>query len=318
MDHKKGRDKQAARRERRREVEYTGEDFAALCRQLRPLGLSVVEMDKDGNCLFRAIADQLLGDAEEWGQLREECCDFMTENAEEFQLFHADDEFEDEETFESYVEHMRSPGRWGSQLELMALCRRHEINAILHQHERSAYEMVCAPLGNRCIQLSYHDGEHYNSVRFSSDLVPGRAAKTLTLEQIRGKGAQETDETRAVREQLPDDFSVTTAELHAALGAAGGDVEAAAERLLARAAGAAEPGEEAKRPADASAEEAAAKEGAEEAVNAEDGPTTRSKERKKERRRAKEAKEQRRREKRTDGAAEEDALEKLSKSLLAV
>eukprot|EP00928_Gymnodinium_smaydae_P087274 TRINITY_DN71553_c0_g1_i1.p1 TRINITY_DN71553_c0_g1~~TRINITY_DN71553_c0_g1_i1.p1 ORF type:complete len:340 (+),score=53.35 TRINITY_DN71553_c0_g1_i1:97-1116(+) len=222
---------------RRKKGEYTGEDFDDLVRQLKPLGLAVRKMDMDGNCLFRAFADQVLGDCEEHQQFRDECCDLMMEQAEEFSLFHADDEDEESLSFEAYVQRMRHPGRWGSQLELMALCRHHNVNAIVHQSEMPSYEMGTAPPEARCIQLSYHDGEHYNSVRFVWDLEPGLPAQHLSLLQLRGTGggnseAEETEEMREVREFLPPDCEACATAIRAALVRAGGDATAAAEYLL--------------------------------------------------------------------------------------
>lgn len=213
--------------------EYNGEDFDDLVKQMQPLGLHVRKMDADGNCLFRAFADQILGDCEEHMQFREECCDHMEEHAEEFEVFHADEDFEKPESFLEYVQHMRSPCRWGSQLEMMALCQRHGVNALVHQSGRPTYEMVFAPLEARCIQLSYHDGEHYNSIRFAGDTEVGKPARCLSLKQLRGELSEEdSSETQSVRELLPPDFNASAAQIRAALANCGGDADAAAERLL--------------------------------------------------------------------------------------
>ncbi|CAE8692223.1 unnamed protein product [Polarella glacialis] len=194
-------------------------------------------MEPDGNCLFRCVADQLCGDAEEHQQLREECCDHMLEHAEEFQAFHADEDFEDEGvSFDGYVEQMRSPCKWGSQLELMAICRRNGINAIVHQNNLPPYEMVFAPLGARCLQLSYHDGEHYNSVRFASDMAPGKPARCLSLQQLRKVSQVDTDVSpeilQRVRDGLPTGHVITDETLRAALLEVGGDADSAAEQVL--------------------------------------------------------------------------------------
>ncbi|CAK0905229.1 unnamed protein product, partial [Prorocentrum cordatum] len=142
----------------------------------------------------------------------------MLEHAEDLRLFHADEDFEDvEESFEAYVEHMRSPARWGSQLELMALCRRHEVNAIVHQHGMPAYEMVFAPLEARCIQVSYHDGEHYNSVRFATDMEPSQPARFLSLREVRGRAEASREDVRRVGEVLPAGLAVPDAGVLAAL-----------------------------------------------------------------------------------------------------
>eukprot|EP00746_Dinoflagellata_sp_MGD_P167260 gnl/MRDRNA2_/MRDRNA2_97746_c0_seq1.p1 gnl/MRDRNA2_/MRDRNA2_97746_c0~~gnl/MRDRNA2_/MRDRNA2_97746_c0_seq1.p1 ORF type:complete len:345 (+),score=79.64 gnl/MRDRNA2_/MRDRNA2_97746_c0_seq1:83-1117(+) len=213
--------------------EYNGEDFDDLVKQMQPLGLQVKKMEADGNCLFRAFADQILGDSEEHMQFRDECCDYMEEHAGDFEVFHADEDFEDSESFQDYVQHMRSPCRWGSQLEMMALCQRHVVNAIVHQAGRPPYEMVFAPLDAKCIQLSYHDGEHYNSIRFAGDTETGKPASCLSLKQVRGElNEEESPETQHVRESLPPDFCVSLGAIRAALVQCGGDTDAAAEALL--------------------------------------------------------------------------------------
>lgn len=233
-------DKQAARRRRRGEG-ADSEDFEELARQLRPMGLHVKKMDADGNCLFRAFADQVGGDCEEHQQYRDDCCEMMLANLEEFELFYAEEEDEAGESFEAYVHRMRHPGRWGSQLELMALCRHYGVNAIVHQSGRPAYEMDFAPREARCIQLSYHDGEHYNSIRFAWDLAAGEPAQFLTLQMLRGTdsvegsggaGAEEPEDVQQVRECLPPGHALCVAAVRAALARAGNDVTLAAEYLL--------------------------------------------------------------------------------------
>lgn len=212
---------------------YKGEDFSDLVRQLSPLGLRVCPVDADGNCLFRAFADQLCGDAEQHASCREECCDYMSTHTAEFAIFHADEDFEANGiSFDAYVQRMRSPGSWGSQLELMALCRKHEVNVIVHQSGSPSYEMLFASLDARCLQLSYHDGEHYNSVRFSWD-TPGSPALHFSLQQLRPGGEENSEAVQQVRDLLPScGFCSSDAAIRAALLRFEGDVDAAAELLL--------------------------------------------------------------------------------------
>lgn len=102
------------------------------------------------------------------------------------------------------------------------------MNAIVHQSSMPSYEMVFAPPENRCIQLSYHDGEHYNSIRMASDKMPGQPARGLTLQQLNrstayAKNIDEDGEgneaVQAVLQLLPDGHGVPTSR-------------AAAEKLL--------------------------------------------------------------------------------------
>lgn len=305
-----------AGRRRSSKGEYKVEDSEQLDLQLRPLGLAVRLMDTDGNCLFRAVADQHCGDCEEHAVYRQDCCDFMLEHAEDLRLFHADEDFEDEEeSFEAYVEHMRSPARWGSQLELMALCRKHEVNAIVHQHGMPAYEMVFAPPEARCVQVSYHDGEHYNSVRFATDMEPGRPARFLSLREVRGQ-AERREDVRRVGEGLPQGLAAPAAEILAALAEVRGQspgvdeealAAAAVELLVARGAGALAPSGLGQRPSAADAQPEAAPAEGEAATEAEPRagapPGVRRGGRWAERPRAREVKDRARRERRRGGPA---------------
>lgn len=43
----------------------------------RAKGFEIRRMSKDGNCLFRAVADQVYGDAEAYDMARQMCVDYM-------------------------------------------------------------------------------------------------------------------------------------------------------------------------------------------------------------------------------------------------
>ena len=55
--------------------------------QLCPLGLGIRNADGDGNCLFRAIADQISGDQRNNGRFRKDIVHYMKQNSEEFAPF---------------------------------------------------------------------------------------------------------------------------------------------------------------------------------------------------------------------------------------
>jgi hypothetical protein len=91
--------------------------------------LTIVDMNADGNCLFRAVSDQLFWDyGNNHDQVRADVCDFIAENEDDFVVFLVldDDDADEEEDatdFESYVENMRQDGEWGGNLELVAAAR---------------------------------------------------------------------------------------------------------------------------------------------------------------------------------------------------
>lgn len=230
------------KRNQKSKGKYTAEDYQDLVKQLQPLNLRVVKMEPDGNCLFRAIADQLCGDPEEHNHYRDMCCNHMIENADEFSLFYADEDFETScDCFGAYVERMRSPGNWGSQLELMAICQTFGVNVIVHQVGSPSYEMEFSPADARCLQLSYHDGEHYNSVRFEWDLCPGKPVSFLSLQQLKMKDSDVVALLEEVKYSLPPNHSFEEATLRSTLLQSKYDAGAAVELLLNKLAGVTEP-----------------------------------------------------------------------------
>lgn len=53
----------------------------------RTKGLEVKRMLEDGNCLFRAVADQVYGDSEAYDLIRQMCIDYMVQISHTIILF---------------------------------------------------------------------------------------------------------------------------------------------------------------------------------------------------------------------------------------
>lgn len=92
--------------------------------------MTIVDMNPDGNCLFRALSDQLYGDlGNSHDIVRDDICNFMEANQDDFQVFlvldddDCEEEEEDAKDFEGYMATMRQDGEWGGNLELVAAAR---------------------------------------------------------------------------------------------------------------------------------------------------------------------------------------------------
>ena len=72
--------------------------------------LKVVEVDGDGNCLFRAIADQIEGYEDLHEAFRADCVEYIENNKEHYKMF-LDDDTED---IDEYLNNMRMNTTWGS------------------------------------------------------------------------------------------------------------------------------------------------------------------------------------------------------------
>ncbi len=76
--------------------------------QMAQYGLRVKEMGADGNCLFRALGDQLEGNEKLHMKYRQEAVNFIELQKEEFAPF-----IEDDETIDQYLADLARDGSWG-------------------------------------------------------------------------------------------------------------------------------------------------------------------------------------------------------------
>ncbi|KAA8549906.1 hypothetical protein F0562_001590 [Nyssa sinensis] len=80
----------------------------------RTKGLEVKRMLEDGNCLFRAVADQVYGDSEVYDEVRQMCMDYMERERDHFSQFIT-------EGFTSYCKRKRRDKVYGNNMEIQAL-----------------------------------------------------------------------------------------------------------------------------------------------------------------------------------------------------
>ncbi|KAH7461402.1 hypothetical protein PRNP1_001567 [Phytophthora ramorum] len=138
-------------------------------KQLATVGCKLHEVEADGNCLFRALGDQLYGDQHRHEDIREKIVTYLEQHRDDFEPF-----MEDEEKFETYCERMREDGTWGGNQELYAAARLFQVYVVVHQDQPSARIMVieCDRLKpTRFAHVAYHGEDHYDSVRALRDPV---------------------------------------------------------------------------------------------------------------------------------------------------
>ncbi|KAF4316878.1 hypothetical protein JM18_008048 [Phytophthora kernoviae] len=95
-------------------------------RQYRRLGWDVAPIRKDGNCLFRALSDQLYGHERRHLELRRRLVDFINLEQAFFEPFVAG------EGVMEYCARLREAGAWGGHPELVAASRLLGVNIIVH------------------------------------------------------------------------------------------------------------------------------------------------------------------------------------------
>ncbi|KAI4334209.1 hypothetical protein L6164_018926 [Bauhinia variegata] len=159
----------------------------------RAKGYEVKRMMEDGNCLFRAVADQVYGDSELYDVVRQMCIDYMERERDHFSQFIT-------EGFTSYCKRKRRNKVYGNNVEIQALCEMY--NRPIHIYSYStepinifhgSYNTDTPP-----IRLSYHHGNHYNSLVDPRRLTIGAG---LGFSSLRGTNVDKDQVKAAIKAQ---------------------------------------------------------------------------------------------------------------------
>ncbi|XP_031285460.1 OVARIAN TUMOR DOMAIN-containing deubiquitinating enzyme 6 isoform X2 [Pistacia vera] len=159
----------------------------------RAKGFEVKRMLEDGNCLFRAVADQVYGDSESYDLARQMCIDYMERERDHFSQFIT-------EGFTSYCKRKRRDKVYGNNVEIQALSEMY--NRPIHIYSYStepinifhgSYNTDTPP-----IRLSYHHGNHYNSLVDPRRLTIGAG---LGFSCLRGTNVDKDQVKAAIKAQ---------------------------------------------------------------------------------------------------------------------
>ncbi|KAI4373608.1 hypothetical protein MLD38_011716 [Melastoma candidum] len=159
----------------------------------RVKGLEVKRMLEDGNCLFRAIADQVYGDSEAYDLVRQMCMDYLERERDHFSQFIT-------ENFSTYCKRKRRDKVYGNNMEIQALSEMY--NRPIHIYSYStepinifhgSYNTDTPPL-----RLSFHHGNHYNSLVDPRRLAIGAG---LGFSSLRGTNVDKDQVKAAIKAQ---------------------------------------------------------------------------------------------------------------------
>ncbi|GKV34961.1 hypothetical protein SLEP1_g43289 [Rubroshorea leprosula] len=159
----------------------------------RAKGLEVKRMLEDGNCLFRAVGDQVYGDSEAYDLIRQMCIDYMEREGDHYSHFIT-------EGFTSYCRRKRRDKVYGNNVEIQALSEMY--NRPIHIYCYST-EPINIFHGNYNtdtppIRLSYHHGNHYNSLVDPRRLTVGAG---LGFGCLRGRNVDKDQVKAAIKAQ---------------------------------------------------------------------------------------------------------------------
>ncbi|WIA18597.1 hypothetical protein OEZ85_010037 [Tetradesmus obliquus] len=199
-----------------------------LDRELALLGLRVKQITADGNCFFRALSDQLEGNEHQHSTLRARVVGLMQQREPDFAPF-----VEDDQSFAGYIARMKKEGTWAGHMELQAASLLLQANIAVFQAGQPRWSITNFPPGSRLLHLSYHDGEHYNSVRRAGDYSPGPPEPISDLAPVAHAGQLQTSWSAADEDRVAAGTGCDNpALIQQQLAAAGGDVDAAIEAVI--------------------------------------------------------------------------------------
>ena len=150
-------DSKKKRKNKKKQRDEIDEKFK---KHLESLGYFIREVRGDGNCLFRAVSEQMEGNENNFVEYREKCINYIKENKDTFAPF-----IEDDEPIDKYIERMSKNSEWGGNLEIYALSMVLEANFYIYIHEHPMYIVKNFEKPKKNVMLTYHDGKHYNSLR---------------------------------------------------------------------------------------------------------------------------------------------------------
>ncbi|CAN1337386.1 OVARIAN TUMOR DOMAIN-containing deubiquitinating enzyme 11 [Linum perenne] len=135
-------------------------DHVRLSERLRTYGLAELHMEGDGNCQFRALADQLLRSPDYHKHVRKQVIK---------QLKHFRKLYEGyvPMKYRKYIKRMKKSGEWGDHVTLQAAADRFEVKICLITSFRDNGYIEIRPKDknpSREIWLSFWSEVHYNSL----------------------------------------------------------------------------------------------------------------------------------------------------------
>ncbi|KAI7732254.1 hypothetical protein M8C21_028411 [Ambrosia artemisiifolia] len=220
-------------------------DISEFRAQLDALGLKIVDVTADGNCFFRALADQLEGDEDVHAKYRKMVVQYIMKNRESFEPF-----IEDEVPFDEYCQSMEKDGTWAGNMELQAASLVTHSNICIHQKSSTRwYIKNFSDFDAKMVHLSYHDWEHYNSVRLKEDPCNGPARPIIikadvdlsvkshqtnaAVSKANSKAAKDVIQAESIRTVKAGSGCEDEGKIQQVLLQVDGDVDAAIEFIIA-------------------------------------------------------------------------------------
>ena len=148
-------------------------DFSSLNTQLGTLGLTLKQIPGDGNCLFRALGDQLFGDSNDHLIHRTQVVTYMRQHRDDFEPF-----VEDDLSFDAHLSSLAENGTFAGNDSIVAFARKHNLTVVIHQLNKPLWQIH----GGMCVHTpSAPESHHIIQV---PEAPPGRARSTSATTMV--------------------------------------------------------------------------------------------------------------------------------------
>jgi len=102
---------------------------------------------------------------------------------------------------------MKKEASWGGNIEIQAFADLFNVNIIIHMLNQIPY-IISRPTATHAIHISYHDGNHYNSVRWEDDIndnIPREIPSILQIihkEEVKKEEIIPNEEEKIITKKL--------------------------------------------------------------------------------------------------------------------
>ncbi|CAB1440198.1 unnamed protein product [Pleuronectes platessa] len=144
---------------------------------LRSLGFHRKRIAKDGSCLFRAVAEQVLHCQSLHTKVRTKCVEFLKQNRENYEAFIEGD-------FEQYLCKLQDPQQWVGEVEINALAAIYKKDFQIFQEPGKPPVNITDNNFKDKVRLCFLNGNHYDSVYPISRIKSAALCQSIVYEML--------------------------------------------------------------------------------------------------------------------------------------
>jgi len=139
------------------------EEMESFLKEVQELNWRLVEVDADGNCLYRCFGTEIYGDTGQHIKVRAECCKYMRENVDFFSNFIPD--------FDQRMKEKEEEYEWGDHVDITALSELYNVRVRVFEYDKDQKKLY----------MSFDQGEHEETVNLPLILLARHRKKHYNI-----------------------------------------------------------------------------------------------------------------------------------------